>query len=43
MVLDHFLNRNIPIATVIGGGYSKNVNELAERHSIIFEKAIKFL
>jgi len=43
MVLDHFLNRNIAIATVIGGGYSKNVNELAERHSIIFEKAIKFL
>ena len=43
MVLDHFLNRNIPIAAVIGGGYSKNDSELAERHSIIFEKAIKFL
>ena len=43
MVLDHFLNRNIPIATVIGGGYSKDVIELAERHSIIFKNAIQFL
>ena len=43
MVLDHFLNRNIPIATVIGGGYSKNDSELAERHSIIFQNAIKYL
>ena len=41
IVLDHFLNRNIPIATVIGGGYSKNIDELAERHSIIFENAIQ--
>ena len=40
-VLSHFLIRNIPIATVIGGGYSKNVNELAKRHSIIFENAIQ--
>jgi len=43
MVLDHFLNRNIPIATVIGGGYSKNVSELAQRHSIIFENSINYL
>ena len=43
MVLDHFLNRNIPIATVIGGGYSKNNNELAQRHSIIFENSINYL
>ena len=43
MVLDHFLNHNIPIATVIGGGYSKNDSELAERHSIIFQNAIKYL
>ncbi len=41
MFLDHFLNRNIPIATVIGGGYSKNVHELAKRHSIIFDNAIQ--
>ena len=43
MILDHFLNRNIPIATVIGGGYSKNINELAERHSIIFKQSIQSL
>ena len=43
LVLDHFLNRDIPIATVIGGGYSKNISELAERHSIIFKNAIQFL
>ena len=43
LVLDHFLNLNIPIATVIGGGYSKDVIELAERHSIIFKNAIQFL
>ena len=43
MILDHFLKRNIPIASVIGGGYSKNVSELAERHSIIFKNAIQFL
>jgi len=43
MVLDHFFNRDIPIATVIGGGYSKNISELAERHSIIFKNAIQFL
>ena len=43
MVLDHFLNRNIPIATVIGGGYSKSDSELAERHSIIFQNAIMYL
>ena len=43
MVLEHFLNRDIPIATVIGGGYSKNISELAERHSIIFKNAIQFL
>ena len=41
IVLDHFLNHKIPIATVIGGGYSKNISELAERHSIIFENAIQ--
>ena len=43
LILDHFLNRNIPVATVIGGGYSKNDSELAERHSIIFKNAIQFL
>ena len=43
MVLDHYRKKNIPIATVIGGGYSKNHQELASRHGIIFETAIKYL
>ena len=43
MVLDHYRKKNIPIATVIGGGYSKDRQELASRHGIIFETAIKYL
>ena len=43
IVLDHFRNKNIPVATVIGGGYSKDHAELADRHSIIFEVALKYL
>lgn len=43
MVLDHYRKLNTPVATVIGGGYSKDKEELAERHSIIFETAIKYL
>ena len=42
-VLDHYKKQDIPIATVIGGGYSKNNQELASRHGIIFETAIKYL
>ena len=38
-----FRNKNIPVATVIGGGYSKDHAELADRHSIIFEVALKYL
>ena len=43
MVLNHYRKLNIPVATVIGGGYSKNKEELAERHSIVFEIALKYL
>ena len=43
LVLNHYKKQHIPIATVIGGGYSKDHQELAERHSIIFETAIKYL
>ena len=42
-VLDHYKKQDIPIATVIGGGYSKDNQELASRHGIIFEPAIKYL
>ena len=43
LVLDHFRKLDIPVATVIGGGYSKDIQELAYRHSIIFETALNFL
>ena len=43
IVLKHYREKNIPIATVIGGGYSKDNEELASRHSIIFETALKYL
>ena len=43
IVLDHYRKQHIPVATVIGGGYSKDHHELAMRHSIIFETAFKYL
>ena len=36
-VISYFKNKSIPVATVIGGGYSDNNLELAQRHSIIFQ------
>jgi hypothetical protein len=41
--LEHYRGKDIPIATVIGGGYSKDTQELAHRHGLIFESAIKYL
>ena len=38
-VLDFFKSRSIPVATVIGGGYSKDPKELAQRHCQIFKAA----
>ncbi|ADE38697.1 histone deacetylase family protein [Candidatus Puniceispirillum marinum] len=37
MVLAHFLARDIPVATVIGGGYDKDVAALISRHAHIFK------
>ena len=37
LILSFFKKHSIPVATVIGGGYSDNNTELAKRHSIIFE------
>jgi len=34
---EFFKNKSIPIATVIGGGYSNDKLELAKRHSLIFK------
>ena len=36
-VLSFFKSRSIPVATVIGGGYSKDPKELAQRHYQIFK------
>jgi len=38
-VLKFFRKKDVPIATVIGGGYSNDNFELAERHSLIFYAA----
>jgi acetoin utilization deacetylase AcuC-like enzyme len=38
-VLSSCLERRIPVATVIGGGYSRDVEELARRHAIHVEVA----
>ena len=37
MVISFFKNKFIPVATVIGGGYSDDNTELAKRHSLIFQ------
>jgi hypothetical protein len=34
--LEHFKSRNIPIATVIGGGYDPSDTKIALRHLSIF-------
>ena len=36
-VLTHFKKRQIPIATTIGGGYGKTLEEVARLHSIVFK------
>ena len=40
-VIEMALNRGIPCATVIGGGYDDDINILGRRHSIIHRAAIK--
>ena len=39
MVLRHFRSRGIPVATVIGGGYGTDLDEVAYRHSLVFHAA----
>ena len=40
-VCEYFKEKKIPLCTVIGGGYSKNRQELASRHFSIFETVSK--
>lgn len=42
MVLSHFRARGIPLCGVLGGGYSFDIEALAERHAILFEVAAGF-
>jgi len=41
MVLDWFCRRGVPVATVIGGGYSPDMAALAARHGLVFRTARK--
>ena len=41
MVLRHFRSRNVPVATVIGGGYGTDLDEVAYRHSLVFHAALE--
>lgn len=38
-VLESCVKRGIPVACVVGGGYSKDIDALARRHSIVFRTA----
>jgi acetoin utilization deacetylase AcuC-like enzyme len=42
LVISHFRNMNVPLCGVLGGGYSQDVEALAERHAILFETAAEF-
>ncbi|MCF7518787.1 histone deacetylase [Pseudoalteromonas sp. L21] len=42
LVLKRCLERNVPVATVIGGGYDKDHHRLAARHGIVVEQAARF-
>ena len=39
MVLETCVSRRIPVAGVVGGGYSDNINDLAHRHSLLHRVA----
>lgn len=40
-VLKQTIKRGIPVCAVVGGGYSKNLDELAVRHSILHRTAVR--
>ncbi|WP_062570280.1 histone deacetylase [Pseudoalteromonas arabiensis] len=42
LVLKRCIERNVPVATVIGGGYDKDHRRLAARHGIVVEQAAQF-
>ena len=42
-VIGFFRERNIPVACVLGGGYSRDIAELAARHTILHRAAAEFV
>uniref|UniRef100_H3AMK7 Histone deacetylase 12 n=2 Tax=Latimeria chalumnae TaxID=7897 RepID=H3AMK7_LATCH len=40
-VIDTVVSKGIPIATVIGGGYTRDIDKLASRHTIVHRAAAK--
>lgn len=42
-VLGFFRERNIPVAGVMGGGYSADIDEIARRHTILHRVASEFI
>lgn len=40
MVLDTCLGHDVPVAAVVGGGYSRDLNELAHRHAFLHRAAL---
>ncbi|MDQ6437611.1 histone deacetylase [Mesorhizobium sp. LHD-90] len=42
MTIGHFRAMGVPVCGVIGGGYSRDIDALAARHSILFEVASEF-
>jgi acetoin utilization deacetylase AcuC-like enzyme len=41
LVLETCTRRGFPVATVVGGGYDKNVTALAYRHLLLFRAALE--
>lgn len=39
MVIEECLRRSIPVASVIGGGYSSDIDQLARRHCLMYRAA----
>jgi acetoin utilization deacetylase AcuC-like enzyme len=39
LVLDYCVTNGIPVATVVGGGYDRDVDALARRHALVIEEA----
>ena len=41
-VIRHFLSKGIPVAGVLGGGYSSDIDTVARRHTILHRVASEF-